>query len=322
MRLHRLVGIIMLLSEKGTTKAKELSSILETSERTIYRDIDILCEAGIPIVSIPGPTGGFSFMEGYKINPETLDTSDIVNLLLSTMGIGVEKNTDTAQELKNVAIKLENSVPEQYKDEIKSAREKFFCDYAPWFGKTREVRYIDAIKKAILNSKKLKIQYKKYGGESFERIIRPYGAVVKNSEWYLAAFCETRYEMRIFRCSRIACLEVLDETFSMPKNFLLENFWENSKKKFLSKTLISQETNSYPVKIKLLNDEKALMGFNVISTEKDNKCIIKLIDMLSFETACTILFPLSHRVEVLEPDEVRNYILEKAKKIINFYNTK
>ena len=65
------------------------------------------------------------------------------------MGIGAEKNTDTEQELKNVAIKLENSVPIQYRNEIKNARERFFCDNAPWFGEKREVRYIDTIKKAV-----------------------------------------------------------------------------------------------------------------------------------------------------------------------------
>jgi predicted DNA-binding transcriptional regulator YafY len=68
MRLHRLLGIIMLIDSRGIMKAGKLASILETSERTIYRDIDILCEAGIPITSIPGPNGGYSFMENYRIN--------------------------------------------------------------------------------------------------------------------------------------------------------------------------------------------------------------------------------------------------------------
>ena len=65
MRLHRLLGIIMLLNSRGIMKAGDLAKILETSERTIYRDMDTLCETGIPILSVPGPSGGFSFMEGY-----------------------------------------------------------------------------------------------------------------------------------------------------------------------------------------------------------------------------------------------------------------
>jgi len=320
MRLHRLMGIIMLLSEKGVVKAKELSSILEASERTIYRDIDILCETGLPIISTPGPSGGFSFMEGYKINSDTLCSNDVLNLLLSTMGIGAQKNTDTSQELINVAIKLENSVPQEYRSEIKNAREKFFCDFEPWFGKRREVRYIDTIKKAVLKLKKLKITYKKHGGDALERIIMPYGAIVKDSEWYLAAFCETRKEIRVFKCSRIAELELLDENFSMPRDFSLEEFWESSKQKFMSYANKSAKIDTFPVKIKLINDEKALEGFDVISKNKNNEYMVKIIDMLSFETACTILFPLGDHIEILEPYEIRDYILKKAERIINLYN--
>jgi predicted DNA-binding transcriptional regulator YafY len=83
MRLHRLLGIIMLLDSRGTMKAGALARILETSERSIYRDIDILCEAGIPIMSIPGPTGGYSFMEGYRTNANLLEGTGIVKDLPS-----------------------------------------------------------------------------------------------------------------------------------------------------------------------------------------------------------------------------------------------
>lgn len=72
MRLHRLLGIIMLLDSRGTMKACSLAKILETSERTIYRDIDILCEAGIPITAASGPKGGFSFMEDFRIDSGAL----------------------------------------------------------------------------------------------------------------------------------------------------------------------------------------------------------------------------------------------------------
>ena len=117
-------------------------------------------------------------------------------------------------------------------------------------------------------------------------------------------------------------LELLDESFSMPQDFSLEEFWENSKERFMSKGLISESYSTYPVKIKLSNDEKALTGFDVISTSKDNEYMVKVIDMLSFETACSILFPLSHHIEILEPYDIRDYILKKAEAIISFYNMK
>ena len=256
------------------------------------------------------------------MNSQTLCSADIVNLLLSTMGIGAQKNTDASQELINVAIKLENSVPQEYRQDIKNAREKFFCDYDPWFGSPREVRYIETIKKAVLKHKKLRITYKKHKGDASERVIMPYGAVIKDSEWYLAAFCETRQEVRAFRCSRIIALEILEEDFSMPKDFSLKEFWQNSKQKFMSKAFVSETLKLYPVEIKFWKEEKALAGFHVISCSKNNEYTAKVIDMPSFETACSILFPLSHEVEILEPKELREYILRKAESIISLYNMK
>lgn len=322
MRLHRLLGIIMLLDSRGIVKAGNLAKILETSERTIYRDIDILCEAGIPILSIPGPNGGYSFMENYKINSNALESSDVVNLLLSSMGIRPENNTQTAQQLKNAVIKLENSVSEEHKKEIAKARERFFIDSDPWWGKRKENKYIDVIKQAVLNLKKLKICYKKYGGEMSERIIRPYGAVVKDSEWYMAAFCETKNEIRVFKCSRIEDIEVLDESFLMPQNFSLEEFWENSKQQFANQVTPKAEHYSYPVKVKLYEDKKQLFdGFHIYSSIKIEEQWIYAVDMISFETACNVIFAFSDRIEVLEPDKLRDYIIKKANKILSTYKS-
>lgn len=320
MRLHRLLGIIMLLDSRGTMKAGNLAKILETSERSIYRDIDILCEAGIPIMSIPGPNGGYSFMKDYKINSNALESGDAVNLLLSSMGIRPEKNTETAQKLKNALIKLENSVSEEHREEIIKAKERFFIDSDPWRGKRIENKYVDIIKKSILNLRKLKIHYKRYDSEVSERIIRPYGAVVKNSEWYVTAFCETKKQIRIFKLNRINDIEVLDESFNMPKNFCLEEFWETSKQQFLNQESHKINHNTYLVKIKLNEEKKALLnGFYVSSfIQADDKWFYE-IDMISFQTACNVIFPLSDMIEVLEPLELREYIIEKTKKIFNLY---
>lgn len=322
MRLHRLIGIIMLLDSRGIMKAVNLAKILETSERTIYRDIDILCEAGLPIMSIPGPNGGYSFMEGYKINSSTegLKSDDVFTILLSTMGISPEKNTETSAQLKNAVIKLENSLSEEHRQEILKAKDRFFVDASPWWGKIIEDENIDIIKQAILDLKKLKINYKKYGGQVSQRIIRPYGAVKKNSQWYVAAFCEEKNEIRVFKCSRIDSIEVLSDRFTMTENFSLEEFWENSKEQFVKKAASHIPTIIYPVKVKLIEENiKLLDGFNLTSSLKKEDYWILTMDMISFTTACNVTFSLSDRIEVLEPLELRNFIVEKSAKILNLY---
>jgi predicted DNA-binding transcriptional regulator YafY len=320
MRLHRLLGIIMLLNSRGIMKAGNLAKILETSERTIYRDIDILCESGIPILSLQGPNGGFSFMEDYKIHPNVLESGDVVNLLLSSMGIHSEKNTEMAQQLKNAVIKLENSISPEHKEEIIKAKERFFIDSQPWWGRRIQNQNVDIIKKSVLNFKKLKVRYKKYQDEASERIIRPYGAVVKDSEWYVIGFCESKNQIRIFKCSRIEAIEVLDKTFIMPENFNLGEFWESSKHQFVKQSSLKIQHNSYPVKIKFYEEKNGILeGFYVLSSSKVEYNWVYEIDMISFQTACNIIFPLSDRLEILEPAELRDYVIRKTKKILNLY---
>lgn len=318
MRLHRLIGIIMMLDSRKVIKAKDIANVLEASERTIYRDVDLLCEAGIPIVSIPGPAGGFSFMDGYKFNADSLHLKDIVNIIFSSTGVNIDKNTETYQELKNAVIKLESIVPEEYKEEISKAKEKFIRDSNPWFAKENIDKNIDIIKNAVFNLKKLKIKYKKYDGQISERIVRPYGVIVKKSELYFAAFCEERNEARIFKSNRIESAEMLEESFSIPEKFSLEEFWEKSKKQFIRRTLPDISVNkTYPVKIKFYEDKKnILQGFEVLNYDIYDRYTIYDINMISFETAVSMIFPISDRVTVLEPEELKKHIIDKAKRII------
>lgn len=322
MRLHRLLGIIMLIDSRGTMKANQLAKILETSERSIYRDIDILCEAGIPIMSIPGPNGGYSFMEGYKINVGGLENGDAINLLLSSMGVRAEKSTETAKQLNNALIKLENSLSKEHREEIIKAKEKFFIDSDPWWGRKIENKHVDLIKDSVLNLKKIRIYYKKYDDEVSRRILKPYGVIVKNSEWYMAAFCELKKDIRIFKCSRIENIEVMDEGFVIPEGFNLEEFWERSKQQFAKQSFSKANPAAYAVKIKLSEEDKQLLkGFSVSSSVQKEENWIYDIDMISFKTACSVVFPLSDRIEVLEPSELREYIIEKADKILNLYKS-
>lgn len=322
MRLHRLIGIIILLNSRKVVKAKDIADMLEASERTIYRDVNILCESGIPIISVPGPTGGFSFMEGYKLNTDSLHHRDIVNILISSMGIKPERNTETFQEFNNAIIKLENSVPEEYREEIAKAKKKILYDADPWIGEKALDNNIDIIKKAVFNLKKLKVSYKKYDGELSERVVRPYGVIVKNSKLYLSAFCEERNEVRIFKCSRFESLEILKESFSMPEKFSLEDFWKNSKQHFIRRMpKATSGFKTYSVKIRLFEEKKnILQGFEVLKYEKIEQYHIYEINMISFETACSVVFPFSDRIEVIEPIELNKYIIDKAKRIIELNN--
>ena len=101
MRLHRLFGILLLMESRGTIKACELAEAFETSERTIYRDIEILCESGVPIRSDFGPNGGFSLMDRYTLNSAALHCDEVVSLYLCGIGIHPARHSDASVNLKN-----------------------------------------------------------------------------------------------------------------------------------------------------------------------------------------------------------------------------
>ncbi len=226
MRLHRLIAILLLLESRKKVKAKDLAYALETSERTVYRDIETLCQSGIPITSDFGPTGGFQLMEGYTSGLTSMNCDDAVKLYLS----GIAAGPETGASLQTTLNKLQQSLPEQYSKDIQKAISQFYFDPESWFLQRKPIPFLDVLRQAIWQSQKLRITYRRSSlghEETTQRQIRPYGLVVKNMEWYLVAYCETSQGMRVFRCDRLLKAEYLSEHYVFPEDFDLEQFWKD-----------------------------------------------------------------------------------------------
>lgn len=237
MRLHRLIAILLLLESRKLVKAKDLAEALEASERTIYRDIEVLCEAGIPIAATSGPTGGFSLMSGYSISTRDLQGDDVVNLYLSGIGVRPEQHTDASVRLTEAILRLERSLPQEFLPDVEKARERFFFDPAPWWKERPELRFMDTLRRAVWDTRKLRLVYEKrsrHQQERTERVVRPYGLVVKSMDWYLVAWCEERSDLRVFRCDRVLGAELLDETFAIADSFSLSDYWQQWTENFKS----------------------------------------------------------------------------------------
>lgn len=125
MRLHRLIAILLLVESRGRMKAVALAEALETSVRSIYRDIDVLAESGIPLVTTTGPNGGVSLMEGYTVNLRRLHGEEVVQLFLTGMGMPAGSSGETGLLLQNALLKLEASLPAPYQEDIRTAQSRF-----------------------------------------------------------------------------------------------------------------------------------------------------------------------------------------------------
>lgn len=318
MRLHRLIATILLLESRRKIKAKELADALETSIRTIYRDIDTLCEAGLPIATTTGPNGGIYLMEGYSVDMNHLHNEEVVNLFLSGIGIHPGVQSDSSIKLKNALLKLEDSLPSEYNADIRKARERFYFDETPWWGEYKQVTFLDLLRKALWQSQKLQIHYQKVSGENSNRIVHPYGLVVKRMEWYLIAYCENSDAIKTFKCERMTKVRILDEDFSIPKDFSLTEYWHGSIKKFKEER---SQVENYPVKIKLSHSKAYLLDqLDVQESREEEGMVLATVNMYKFEAACREVLDHIGHIEILQPLELQNYAREEVRKLYAIYH--
>ncbi|MGF7059025.1 helix-turn-helix transcriptional regulator [Brassicibacter mesophilus] len=320
MRIHRLLGILLLLESRECIKAKDLAEAFEVSKRTVHRDIDILCECGVPITSIAGPVGGYSLMNGYTLNIKTMNVDELITLYLSGMGLHPTKYSNANINLKNAILKLENTVPQKYSEDIQKAKERFHFDPDSWWKSNINIPHLDTLRKALMQSKKIELTYTNSSMGTHQtktRIIRPYGLVVKNSEWYLVAFCESKNALRVFKCNRVSEALKLDDTFSIPCDFQLESFW---KKWIVNFKQLLSEVPFYPVSLRLLSITKEeLVKMDIIEQSQLNKEDIILVNLYTYDNACKRIIEYGNTIEVLSPELLRNFVINSAKDIINIY---
>ncbi|MGG4492460.1 helix-turn-helix transcriptional regulator [Brevibacillus reuszeri] len=317
MRLHRLIAILLLIESRGQMKAKDLADALETSVRSIYRDVDVLAEAGIPIVSRSGPNGGIKLMEGYTVNLKQLHGEEVIHLYLTGMGIYAGGQTETGLKLKNALLKLEKTMPDVYLSDIEKAKTRFYFDNTPWWSERASMPCFETLRAAVWRSWKLRISYQKVGGDRSTRLVQPYGLVVKKADWYLVAFCEDIGELRTFKCERIMTAEQVEEAYTIPETFSLERHWNEQGQLFKQEC---QAKELYPVTIKLPVTKRALMDkLDVMKSQQVEEFFLLTINLYSYERACQDIVDWLGQIEVIEPAQLRDFAKEKVKELLRLY---
>lgn len=309
MRLHRLVAIMLLMESRGRLTARELADALETSVRSIYRDIDTLAESGIPIVSTRGPNGGIALMEGYTVNLKQLNGEDVIHLYLTGMGI-YSGHAESGIKLKNALMKLEKTLPAAYQADVAKAKARFYFDDTPWWTEPAAVPCLEIIRTAVWRSQKLQIRYRKPDGRVSSRSIQPYGLVVKKADWYLFAYCELAEEPRIFKCERIVAADLLAESYAIPDGFVLEQQWKQREAGFKQ---ASRDKEQYPVVIRVRQLSRESEDKLEILQEHpagEGRQRVLTINLYSYEAACReIDTRLLGQAEIVAPPELRRYAI-------------
>ena len=200
--LNRLLGIIYILMNKGTVTAGELAERFEVSVRTIYRDIETLSMAGIPVYARKGKNGGISLTEQFVLNKMLVSEQEQAEILAALTGLQ-ETGAQTEQETLQKLGEFFQTEPLQWVS----------IDLADWSGRRQEL--YGQLKEAVLHKKKIKFDYYGQNGEMSGRKVWPVQLLFKEYTWYLKAFCESRKAMRLFKVLRMKRVEVLEEIFEL-----------------------------------------------------------------------------------------------------------
>ncbi|MED7930943.1 YafY family protein [Nonomuraea sp. LP-02] len=223
MRASRLVSILLLLQTRGRLTARELAERLEVSVRTIYRDVESLHAAGIPLYGDAGPNGGYQLLDGYRTRLTGLTADEAESLFLAglpgpaaELGLGA---VVTAAQLKLMA-----ALPVELRDRAGRLQERFHLDAPTWYREREPVAHLPAVADAVWNERRIRVVYRRWKEpQEVERLLDPYGLVVKAGRWYLVA--GTGGDVRTYRVSQILGLRTLEEGFTRPRGFDLAAYW-------------------------------------------------------------------------------------------------
>lgn len=215
MKIDRLVSIIMVLLDKKRIGAQELADMFEVSPRTIYRDIDSINMAGIPIRSISGVGGGFEIMQNYKIDKNVFSSADLSAIL---MGLSSLSDMIRGNELINALAKVKTFIPADKANEIELKASQICIDLRSWVGAPNTQAYLERIKTALQEHRLISFEYVAQHGKKTLRMAEPYQLVLKSGHWYFYGYCHVRKDFRLFRLSRISNLQLKEELF-VPRDY-------------------------------------------------------------------------------------------------------
>ena len=204
MKIDRLLGILTMLLQNDRVTAPELAEKFEVNRRTIGRDIDTLCQAGIPIVTHQGIGGGISIAEGFRLDKSVLTTDELSGIIAALKGIGSVSEKSNVERTLN---KLHAN-----KDAVVSMREPVIIDLASHY-KGQLTGKIELIKRAVFESKLIEFDYYYEKGESHRRI-EPYFVIFQWSSWYVFGFCLERQDWRMFKLLRLWNLTLCDVSYA------------------------------------------------------------------------------------------------------------
>lgn len=300
MQINRLFEIVYILLNRKTITARELAEHFEVSIRTIYRDIDALAIAGIPVYTSKGKSGGISLTDNFVLNKSMLSEKEQEEILMSLKSLSVMKFLDVEPVFKKLST-IFNKEGVSWID----------VDISQWGSDSNEKEKFNLIKTAILNNKVVSFVYYNSNGEKSLRNVEPLKIIFKGQGWYLYGFCKLKNEFRIFKFTRIKKLNLENEIFKRDiPNDTLNLYDKLHDSKRITLNLKINENMAYRVYDEFVEEnivKNSDGSFNVTTIFPEGDWIYGYI--MSY----------GEYAEVIEPDYIRKIIKRKFEEGLKNY---
>lgn len=314
-KAERLMAITLMLQSRGKLTADRLADVLGVSQRTIYRDIDSLSLAHVPVSMDHGPGGGYFLSEEYRIEPSSFTGDEAVALALGGALAGGARLFGDKEQVRQALLKLEASMPDEFRADVQKARERIILDAARWHRNQSPSPFLERVRRAVWEGRRLMLLY--WRGEDARpqwRRVDPLGLVFKAGTWYLVAWCYLRQDYRTFRLSRIQDIEEPDEPINPRPDFDLEAYWESSRQRF------EELTAPLPLTLRVAPHvlHQIEEQYTVVRSNPDGSAVISL-NLESVDAAVTYALSLGAEAIVLDPPDVRTGVVRAARSVASLY---
>lgn len=300
MQMNRLFEIVYILFNKKAITARELSEHFEVSQRTIYRDIETLCQAGIPIYTTKGKGGGIRILPEFIFNKSVLSDGEQTEILSALQGLTALNVPDVDPILTKLAT-LFNKNNTSWID----------VDFSHWSSDDQEREKFQMLKEAILEGKVIAFDYYSSYGEKVRRSVEPLKLVFKGQSWYLYGFCRLKNDYRMFKVTRIRDLVSSTEGFTRD---IPEDIWNESKDIYKSKLI--------PLVLKIDGN----MAYRLFDEFRPEDIKSNTDGTFTVRTAIPegdwiygYIMSFGGYAEVLEPTHIRETIVSKYETALNKY---
>lgn len=322
MRASRLVSIMLLLQARGRLTAQQLADVLEVSVRTIYRDVESLSAAGVPVFGEAGPAGGYQLLDGYRTRLTGLTASEAEALFLAGLPrAAAELGLGTV--LATAQLKLQAALPAELRERSALIQQRFHLDAPGWYHDGDRVPHLAAAAAAVWEQRQIEIYYHRWKAPTeVTRVLEPHGLVLKAGKWYLVARCDG--QLRTYRVSQILELKQTGERFGRLPGFDLAAYWAPQVTGFRDRLYQGEAT----IRLTPAGRERAVEILSPVvadaigrtATEPDSRGrVTAVIPIESRIHAHSELLRLGSEVEVLSPEDLRAMMRQTARGLAEAY---